>query len=96
MLLQGQKLRDILARTASEIELRHQSSRCYRMLSSAEALALDLDRFVGIGNDRRIRFLRPLTQRYALNAGSRTTQRPKGVDGKCIAQPLIQEHRPIR
>ena len=95
MLIQGQKLREVLARTLNEIELRDQNGHCVRMLSKAEALDLDLDRFVDIGNDRRIRFLRSLTQRYALNAGSYTTRRPKGRDGKYIASPLVREHRPI-
>ena len=62
MLFEGLELREIIARTPNEIELRNEHGRCYRILSSVEALALDLDLFVGIGNLRRIRFLRNRTQ----------------------------------
>jgi hypothetical protein len=57
---------------------------------------LDLDLFIGIGNLRRIRFLRGRTQKYAASAGSSTTQRLKGESGINIAHPLIREHRPVR
>lgn len=64
-------------------------------LSSAEALALDLDLFVGIGNRRRIRFLRWRTRNFTLNAGSHTTKRLKGEAEMNIAHPLVREHRPV-
>jgi hypothetical protein len=94
MLFDGQELREIVGRTPNEIELRNEHGRCCRILSSAEALALDLDLFVGIGNQRRVRFLRRRTQKFTLNAGSHTTQRLKGEAGVNIAHPLLQEHRP--
>jgi hypothetical protein len=94
MLFEGKELREIIASTPNKIEFRNAYGRCCRLLSSADALALDLALFVGIGNRRRIRFLRSRTQAFALNAGSHTTQRLKG-DGKLnIAHPLIREHRP--
>lgn len=93
MLFDGRELREIISRTPNEIELRNEHGRCYRMLSSADALVLDLDLFVGIGNRRRIRFLRRRTQRFALNAGSNTTQRLKGEGGINIAHPRVREHR---
>ena len=96
MLFEGQELREILGRTSNEIELRNEHGRCCRILSSAEALILDMDLFVGIGNRRRIRFLRRRTGRFAINAGSRTTQRLKDEAGANIAHPLVREHRPIR
>ena len=96
MLFHGEELRDILGRTSNLIELRNEFGRCTRMLSAAEALALDLDLFVGVGNRRRLRFLRPLTQTFELNGGSRTTQRVKGESGMNIAHPLIREHRLTR
>jgi hypothetical protein len=95
MLFERQELREVIGRTPNEIELRNEHGRCCRMLSSAEALILDLDLFVGIGNRRRIRFLRGRTQKFAANAGSNTTQRLKGESGVNIAHPLIQEHRPV-
>ncbi len=96
MLFEGQKLREIVARTPNEIELRNTHGRCYRTLSAVEALALDLDLFIGIGNRRRIRFLRSRTQKYPLNAGSHTTQRLKGEGEINIAHPLVRENRPVR
>jgi hypothetical protein len=96
MLFEGQELRELIARTPNEIELRNAHGRCCRMLSSVEALALDLDLFIGIGNLRRIRFLRSRTQKFPLNTGRHTTQRLKGEGGINIAHPLVREHRPVR
>jgi len=96
MLFEGQQLREIIARTPNEIELRNPLGRCYRTLSTIEALALDLDLFIGVGNLRRIRFLRSRTQKFPLNAGSHTTQRLKGDGEINIAHPLVREHRPVR
>ena len=95
MLFEGQELRELIARTPNEIELRNRHGRCCRILSKADALALDLDLFVGIGNRRRILFLRSRTQNFALNSGSHTTQRLKGEGGLNIAHPLVREHRPV-
>ena len=95
MLFDGQELREIVGLTPNPIELRNEYGRCCRILSHAEALALDLDHFIGIGNRRRIRFLRWRTQKFTLNAGSHTTQRLKGEAGVNIAHPLVREHRPV-
>ncbi len=96
MLFESQELREIISRTPNDIEFRNAYGRCCRILSSAEALALDLDLFVGIGNRRRIRFLRSRTRKFVLNAGSHTTQRLKGEAGVNIAHPLVREHRTAR
>jgi hypothetical protein len=96
MFLDGQELRAVLGTTQNAIELRNEHGHCHRMVSRDEALALDLNLFIGIGNRRRIRFLRLRTQRFSLNAGSRTTQRPKDGSGTNIAHPLIREHRQTR
>ena len=95
MLFENQELREVIARTSNDIELRNAHGRCCRLLSGAEALALDLQLFVGIGNRRRIRFLRGRTQQFPLNAGSHTTQRLKGAAEVNIAHPVIREHRPV-
>ena len=95
MLFDGQELREIVGLTPNPIELRNEYGRCCRILSHAEALALDLDRFIGIGNRRRIRFLRWRTQKFTLNAGSHTTKRLKGEAEMNIAHPLVREHRPV-
>jgi hypothetical protein len=96
MLFGGQELREVISHTPNAIELRNKYGRCYRILSSTDALALDLDLFIGVGNRRRIRFLRSRTQQFALNAGSQTTQRLKGEDDVNIAHPLVREHRTNR
>jgi hypothetical protein len=56
VLLDGQELREVLAHTENTIELRNEYGRCYRVVSKREALALNLDLFIGIGNRRRLRF----------------------------------------
>jgi hypothetical protein len=94
MLFAGQELREIVSRSSKEIELRSEHGRCCLMLSIAEALALDLELFIGIGNRRRIRFLRPRTQKHTINSGSKTTQRVKNDAGANFAHPLIREHKP--
>jgi hypothetical protein len=91
----GEELTDVLQRTGQEIELRNEHGRCCRMISSAAALELDADLFVGIGNRRRIRFLRPRTSRVVLNAGSQTTQRMNDGFGRNISHPLVREHRSL-
>lgn len=93
--LTGQELREIISRTPNEIELRNQHGRCCRILSSDEALALDPNLFVGIGNRRRIRFLRSRTLNFTLNSGSRTTRRLKNEAGLNISHPSIRDHRPV-
>lgn len=66
------------------------------LIEGGDGLALDLDLFVGIGNRRRVRFLRRRTQVFAVNAGSHTTQRLKSDAGAHIAHPLVREHRQLR
>lgn len=94
MLFEGHELRDVISRTLNEIELRNEYGRCHRVLTSAEALNLDLNLFIGVGNRRRIRFIRSRTQTFALNAGSQTTKRLKGEGEINISHPLLREHRP--
>jgi hypothetical protein len=90
MLFDGQDLREVIARTTNAIELRNEHGRCRRLIWSDEASVLDLDLFIGIGNHRRIRFLRPRTQKHTINSGSRTTQRVKNDAGANIAHPLME------
>ncbi len=95
MVLIGSELSDVLGRSGNEIELRNQYGRCCRILSRDQARELDPDLFVGIGNLRRIRFLRPREFRTSLNAGSHNTERMKGRGDVNIAHPLIKQHRPM-
>jgi hypothetical protein len=96
MLFEGEELRELISRTPNAIELRNEHGRCCRSLSVSEALALDLDLFIGIGNLRRIRFLRSRTLKFPLNAGSHTTQRLRGEGEMNIAHPLARQHRTVR
>ena len=95
MLFDDYDLREVIARTEGMIELRDNCGRFCRLLSRDEALRLDLALFIGVGNRRRIRFLRCRTRKFRLNAGSRTTERLKDGSGINISHPLIQEHRPV-
>jgi hypothetical protein len=96
MVLTGSELSEVLGHSGNEIELRNQFGRYCRMLSREEALALDPNLFVGIGNRRRIRFVRLRESNTCLNAGSHTTQRMKDGFGANISHPLIREHRAIQ
>jgi hypothetical protein len=93
MVFDGNELREILGRTETMVALHNHYGRCSKVLTNREALSLDLDLFVGIGNRKRIRFLRARTPCSLLSAGSRTTQRVRDVAGYQIAHPLIREHR---
>jgi hypothetical protein len=96
MVVDGEELRMLLKQTSGMIEIRTECGQCVRPVTSKEALALNLDLFVGIGNRRRIRFLRLLTRRSKLNAGSHYTQRLKGREGVNISHPIIREHLGVR
>jgi hypothetical protein len=95
MQFEGSNLREVISRTADLIEVHNAHGRCCQRISSTEALALDLDLFVGVGNRRRLRFLRRRTQKFNLN-GNRTTRRVTGESGEHIAHPLILEHKSVR
>jgi hypothetical protein len=95
MLFDGQNLRELILRSPNEIELRNQQGRCCRILSTRDALALDLDLFIGVGNLRRVKFLRPRTIRWFVASASTTTQRLTDSAGLHFSHPLIREHRPM-
>ena len=96
MIFTGSQLRDVLKRTEGVIQLRNQFNRTVRMMSASEAVLLDQDHFAGVGNCRRILWIRPLTMFVALNRGSVNTRRIRNADGHYIAHPQIREHRPVR
>ena len=52
MLFDGDELREMVSRTPNWIELRNDCGRRIGDLSTAEALALNLDLFIGVGNMR--------------------------------------------
>jgi hypothetical protein len=96
MLFHGGELREMLSRNSNSLELRNEHGRVIRMFSASQAMALDPNLFIGVGNIRRLRFLRFCTDRYQLNGGSVTTRRMTDGFGMHIAHPLIREHRPSR
>ena len=54
--------------------------------------------YVGVGNRRRIRYLRPLDGVFdirRLHDASRTTRRVKNDRGQLISGPWFREHRPL-
>ena len=91
MLFDGPELRKIVGRNLNAIELRNEHGRCWRILSRAEALTLDLGLFVGIGS--RVRFLARWFQTFAVKAGSRTSQRLEGEARLSIVHSLVGKHR---
>lgn len=96
MLFEGEELHRMIDRTPNPIEFHNEYGRCCRVYPREAALKLDCDLFIGVGNLRRIKFLRFRNPTYAVNAGSQTTMRLKGEDGANISQPCIREHRPVR
>ena len=96
MIFTGPELAEILSRSTNEIELRNLHGRCCRKISGVEALSLDSDLFVGIGNLRA----------HPFSTATRVPndpQRPAAVRlgdlrtgaGKLISPPKVREHRPI-
>src|SRR3990170_68722 len=54
--------------------------------------------YVGIGNRRRIRYLRPLNGTFdlrRLHDASRTTRRVTNDEGQLIGGPWFREHKPL-
>jgi expansin (peptidoglycan-binding protein) len=96
MILSGNELIEVLKRSQGPIKLKNEANRTVRMMSASQALDLGTDMFVGVGNRKRIRWIRPVTTSVTLNRGSVTTERIKNADGQHIAHPQIREHRPIR
>ena len=80
------------AAARSAIELHAGCALTDAQWAAARARLLE---FVGIGNRRRIRFLRWRTRSFTLNAGSHTTKRLKGEADINIAHPLVREHRAV-
>ena len=57
---------------------------------------LNLDLFVGVGNRRRIRFLRGRTRTFSLNSGSHTTERRRDDWGIITGAPKSGlQHKPL-
>jgi hypothetical protein len=62
------------------------------------ATALDLvsaGEYVRIGNNRRIRAIRPLNTCVGWSGGNHTTRRVRNDQGVIVSAPLIREHKPV-
>jgi hypothetical protein len=89
MLFSGAELRAKLAEQDGPIDVRDQNGGP-AMLGVPIALALksiDLEKYVGVGSNARIKKLRPLTQMCELNAGSHTVVRMRDRQGVIIGAP---------
>jgi hypothetical protein len=75
MQIQDKSLTDILGRASGPVEVRDEAGSFRGSVPRRVALALAERGYVGVGNRRRIRYLRPLSRGTALNAGSRLTRR---------------------
>jgi hypothetical protein len=96
---QGKALQKVLNITPSAVEIRDIKGHLIGKMSAEAILrkfsAEQWQFWVGVGNRRRIRYLRPLTARYKLNAGSATTTRVRNDSGLIMAPNFIVEHRRI-
>jgi hypothetical protein len=99
----GKSLLGILEHAENAIDLRDENGGLRGPISQRLALKLaESGSYVGIGNLRRIRYLRPLTRLCALNGGSHTT-RPVRADQSCriygdkqvIGHPRLNREYPI-
>ncbi len=97
MQFEGDALAAILAQQVEAVDIHDQN--CYSRGAIPAALALRMvesDIYFGVGNRRRIRYLRPCTKSGRdWCGGSQTTRRMKDTAGVIFSAPLIREHKPI-
>jgi hypothetical protein len=87
-------LKALRSQLVSRIEIRSYSGRLRGEISITAAIKIAAGGgFVGVGNRRRIRYLRPLTMHYARSSGSLFTRRLDDGFGRKIAPPWIREHK---
>ena len=100
MQFSGAALRGILANQRDALDVRDSNGDPI-MLRVPVARALkdvDLERFVGIGNRTRVRYLRTVATTWTLNSGSRSTRTVR-ADGSCRtygAGQLMANSRTLR
>jgi hypothetical protein len=97
MQFEGEQLLAIL-NTSCEIavEIHNAAGRVVGTVALKTALVLAASgQYVGVGNKRRIHYLRPLTQIYALNRGSQTTVRMSDSGGLAVGGPWVREHKVV-
>ena len=94
MQFDGPRLIDILGDQSEDVGVKSGSYGIVAVVSPSEALQLaETGLYFGVGNKRRIRFLRRVGASAVLNAGSRTTQRIRNEAGAVCAAPFHIEHR---
>lgn len=84
MQFSGADLRGILANQRAAIDVRdHNGGPVALGVPVVRAVkGIDLERYVGVGNRSRIRYLRPMPAEWSLNLGSKTTH-PVRADSSC-------------
>jgi hypothetical protein len=105
MQFSGPQLRAILANQRDGLDVRDQNGGPVMVrVPVARALrVLDLERYVGIGNRARIRYLRPAVSTRGLGSGSQTTREVR-ADHSCTRfgpgqlmgnSRTLREHKPV-
>jgi hypothetical protein len=102
MQFEGAELTGILRRQTEAVQIHDRIGRTVDVQTpGAAVLTAATGTCVGVGNERRIRFLRPMTTSWGLNSGSQTT-RPMRADGtgkyygsgQLLGNPhTLREHR---
>ena len=97
MQLEGERLLSILkASCGAAVDVHNAEGRLLGSVPLKIALELATSgQYVGVGNRRRIRYLRPLTRVYSLNRGSQTTVRMRDRSGQTMGGPWVREHRAL-
>ena len=95
----GDELKKILGGQDKSVEVYDSGGFLRGEFSSSVAARMMLQGYVGVGNRRRIRYLRPLNTAHELSDlrnGSRTTKRAKGDSGQFLGGHTLREHRAIQ
>jgi hypothetical protein len=92
----GDQLKAILKQQRESVELRNRHSRPLTHFTPAQALRLvQAGAFVGVGNMRRIRYIRPDVPVPVGHRGRYSTRRIRNDEGVIIAPDFHLEHKPL-
>ena len=104
MQFSGVALRGILAVQRDVLDVRDQNGGPVALgIPAVRAVkGIDLERYVGVGNHSRIRYLRPMPAEWLLNLGSKSTRPVRGDGtgkyygaGQLMGNPdFLREHSP--
>ena len=96
MHITGDQLKAILKQQGESVELRNRHSRRLCDFTPAEALRIvGPGRFIGVGNMRRIRYIRPDVPVPVGHRGRYSTRRIRNDNGVIIAPDFHLEHKPL-